>query len=147
MSSHPAKAPPRQFVSRLVPHNCNVLAVLLLFVSLVQAVTNGYDASMMNGLNILPSYTDYFSLTTASLSLNTASIWIGGMFAAFWAGALTDIVGRKWSMFIGAAISIVGIVLQSAAQNIAMFITGRILIGIAAGVSGVGKFALGKWSN
>lgn len=95
---------------------------------------------MMNGLNILPSYTDYFSLTTASLSLNTASIWIGGMAAAFWAGTVTDMVGRKWAMFIGAAISIVGILLQSAAQNIAMFITGRILIGLASGLSGVGEF-------
>ena len=34
---------------------------------------------MLNGLNILPSYTDYFNLTPATTGLNTASIFMGGI--------------------------------------------------------------------
>ena len=36
---------------------------------------------MMNALNILPSYTDYFSLTTTTLALNSAAIWMGAAIA------------------------------------------------------------------
>lgn len=32
---------------------------------------------MLNGLNILPSYTDYFDLNAATTGLNTASVFIG----------------------------------------------------------------------
>jgi hypothetical protein len=32
---------------------------------------------MMNGLQILPSYADYFGLTTATTSLNVAVVFLG----------------------------------------------------------------------
>ncbi|KAK5112066.1 hypothetical protein LTR85_011647 [Meristemomyces frigidus] len=97
-----------------------MVAVLLVLTATAQAVTMGYDASMMNGLNILPSYTDYFNLDTASLSLNTASIWVGSMIAGFFTGQLCDWLGRKPVLFWGAAITIVGVIIQTAAQNVGM---------------------------
>ncbi|RDW82990.1 hypothetical protein BP5796_04481 [Coleophoma crateriformis] len=136
-SSDPTTVPPRRYVSRLVPHNSNVITLLLMGTAAVQSVTMGYDGSMMNGLNILPSYTDYFNLSTAALSLNTAAIWVGGMVAGFFAGQLCDWLGRKSVMFWGAVLSIIGVIIQTCAQNIAMFIVGRVIIGLAAGISGV----------
>lgn len=133
----PIDVPPRRYVSRLVPHNSNTVTLLLMGTATVQAVTMGYDASMMNGLNILPSYTDYFHLDTTSLSLNTASIWIGAMVAGFFAGYLSDWLGRKPVLFWGAIITIIGVVIQTASQNIGMFIAGRIIIGLGSGISGV----------
>ena len=41
---------------------------------------------MLNGLNILPSYTDYFNLNAATTGLNTASVFIGGFFGPIAAG-------------------------------------------------------------
>jgi len=41
---------------------------------------------MLNGLNILPSYTDYFELTAATTGLNTASVFIGGFFGPMVSG-------------------------------------------------------------
>lgn len=127
----------RQYVSRLVPRNSNTITVLLVMTTAVQAVTLGYDASMMNGLNILPSYTEYFSLNTANLALMTASIWVGTMIANVFAGQLSDWMGRKQGMLVGAVATAIGVIIQTAAQNIAMFITGRIIIGVGAGISAV----------
>ena len=92
---------------------------------------------MLNGLNILPSYTDYFNLNAAITGLNTASVFIGGFFGPMAAGPMSDRLGRRPAMFWGSVITIVGIILQTAAQNIAMFVVGRILLGFGTAVSGV----------
>ncbi|KAF4633408.1 hypothetical protein G7Y89_g4710 [Cudoniella acicularis] len=91
---------------------------------------------MMNGLNILPSYTDYFSLTTTTLALNTASVWLGGCIAGFFAGQMTDIIGRKNAMLAAGLLTVFAAILQTASQNIAMFVSARILIGVGTGISG-----------
>ncbi|KAI1626538.1 MFS sugar transporter-like protein [Exophiala viscosa] len=93
---------------------------------------------MMNALNILPSYTDYFTLTTTTLSLNTASVWVGGIVSGFVAGAFCDRAGRKWTMCWSSALCIIGAIIQTAAQNIGMFVAARVIIGFGAGVAAVG---------
>jgi hypothetical protein len=60
--------------------------------------TLGFDGSMMNGLNILPSYTDYFTLNTTTLALNTASVWMGSTIAGVAFAKVPDWVGRKWAL-------------------------------------------------
>lgn len=92
---------------------------------------------MLNGLNILPAYNDYFNLDAATTGLNTASVFIGGTLGPIFAGVVSDKLGRRPAMFWGAFIMLIGIVLQSAAQNIAMFVVGRIFLGFGQGISGV----------
>ena len=50
---------------------------------------------MMNGLNILPAYTEYFHLNTATTGLNNAGMWMGEIFAVFFMKWLADYYGRK----------------------------------------------------
>jgi MFS family permease len=88
-------------------------------------------------LNILPSYTNYFHLDTATLSLQTAALWIGGCLAGLTWGKVTDIIGRRPALFWAAVITIVAIVLQTAAQDIAMFVIARILVGFGTSASGL----------
>jgi MFS family permease len=102
---------------------------------MITAATLGYDSSMMNGLNILTVYTDYFKLTTATNSTNTAAIYIGHVIAAFVVGSITDRWGRINTLFWSAASAIVGVALQTGAVNIAMFIVGRIIIGFGTGMA------------
>lgn len=85
----------------------------------------------------MPSYANYFDLNAVTLGLNTASIWIGGIFAGVSVGKVTDIIGRRPSMFYSALITIVGVIMQTAAQNIATFVIARIFIGFGTTASGV----------
>ncbi|KAF1985002.1 sugar transporter [Aulographum hederae CBS 113979] len=120
-----------------VPKSSLTISVLLVFSSVITSTTYGYDGSMVNGLNILPSYSDYFGLNDATTSLQTASIFIGGCLAGLTYGKVTDILGRRPALLIAAVITVIAVIIQTAAQNIAMFVVGRILIGFGTGASGL----------
>lgn len=92
---------------------------------------------MLNGLNILPSYTDYFNLNAATTGLNTASVFIGGFFGPLVSGIMTDRLGRRPAIFWGTLVLLIGVILQTAAQNVAMFVIARIILGFGAAVSGI----------
>jgi len=49
-------------------------------------------------------------------------------------GFTMDSLGRRWTVFVGACINLVGAAMQSGAQNLAMILVGRILAGWAVGV-------------
>merc|ERR1711939_881412 len=120
-----------------VPKDSRVASALLVLTSCVTSTTLGFDGSMMNGLNILPSYTDYFTLTTATLALNTASVWMGSVICGVAYAKVPDWIGRKWALFFGAILTIIGVIIQTAAQNIAMFVIARIIIGFGTGASSI----------
>jgi MFS family permease len=88
---------------------------------------------------MLPSYTDYFHLNPVTTGLMTSSVWVGGIIGSFGFGWVTDKIGRRPAMFWAAFSMVIAVVLQTAAQNIAMFVLARILIGFgitAAGMAG-----------
>lgn len=89
----------------------------------------------MGSLNVMPTYSNYFSLTTATKSLNTAISYTGGAIAAFPAGFLVDWRGRRESIFWSCVITLIGAILQTSAVHIAMFIVGRFIIGMGMGVA------------
>ncbi|KAF5521693.1 Lactose permease [Colletotrichum aenigma] len=122
----------RKHVSKLVPANLKLLSPLLLAVAIINSATLGYDASVMNGLLILPSYTEYFHLTTATEGLNNAASWMGSIVGAFLMQPIPDYFGRRRVILVASVITVVGIILQAAAQNIAMFVVARIIVGIGS---------------
>ena len=95
----------------------------------------GYDSSMMNGLNILPQYSGYFHLNTATIGLNNAALWIGSLLGCFLIQPIPDFLGRKKAIFVSAVVCLVGCIIQSTAQDIAMFVVGRIIVGVGAQLS------------
>jgi len=131
------RSPTGTWLPAWVPESTNTLAVLLVLCSMVQSATVGYDGSMLNGLNILPSYTDYFNLNAATTGLNTASVFIGGFLGPLVSGIIADKIGRRLAIFWGSLATLVGVLLQTAAQNIAMFVVARIILGFGSALSGI----------
>lgn len=96
----------------------------------------------MTSLNILPQYTDYFHLNTATTGLNNAASWMGQIFAAFVLQPIPDRLGRKNAIVISAVICFIGIILQAAAQNVGMFVVARMIVGFGASISSAAAPAL-----
>jgi MFS family permease len=90
-----------------------------------------------NGLNILPAYADYFHINTATQSLSTSALYIGAFLAGITYSKATDYLGRRAAMFWAALITIIFVVIQAAAVNIAMFTVGRILVGYGTAASSI----------
>ncbi|KUJ12605.1 MFS sugar transporter-like protein [Mollisia scopiformis] len=128
---------PIRHVGRFVPHSSAALVVLTVLSCLVNSMTMGYDGNMMNGLNILPSFYNTINLNTAGESANTGIIWVGGCVAGFFSGFILDRYGRKAGMAWAVYMTSIGIILQSSAQNPAMFLVGRLIVGIGVGLSSV----------
>lgn len=63
---------------------------------------------MMNALNILPSYTDYFNLTPTTTALNSGIIWVGAAIGSASFARVPDYIGRKPSLFYSAVLAIIG---------------------------------------
>ncbi|KAH0444365.1 hypothetical protein CcaCcLH18_00590 [Colletotrichum camelliae] len=105
-----------------------------------------YDGAMMGGMNILPQYSEYFKLTTATRSLNIATNYIGGCLSSLktrkanWAeclcwGWVTDTYSRRFGLFWSAMITVIAAILQASSQHIAMLCTARIIIGFGTTAS------------
>jgi len=99
-------------------------------------MTNGYDGSMMNGLQSLKLWEDYFDHPTGSLlGLFNAIQSIGGFLSLPIAGGIADKYGRRFGIFSGCIIMLIATAIQTAAQNIGMFIGARCLIGFGLGIA------------
>lgn len=86
---------------------------------------------MMNGLQILPSYAEYFKLTTATTSLNVAVVFLGCVVAMPFSAYVPDKYGRKWGIAVTAIVAIIGASIQGAAVHEAMFCIGRFIVGLS----------------
>jgi MFS family permease len=120
---------PRRHLSRLVPRSQNALLIAVVSVSVVDSVLLGYDSSLMGSLNVMPTYQNYFTLTTATKSLNTAISYVGGSCAALIAGFVVAWIGRWKTIMLSCVLTLIGPIIQTAAQNIGMFIAGRFIVG------------------
>ncbi len=86
----------------------------------------------MNGLQTLPQWRDTFGNPSGALLGFMNAIYpiskVIGIFPATWLG---DKYGRKRALCIGLAMLPIGAALQGAAQNTAMFITARFVLGFS----------------
>jgi MFS family permease len=76
-------------------------------------------------------------LNTATEGLSTSAIYIGGVIAGVTYPRVTDYIGRRNAMLWAALITIIFVVVQTAAVNIAMFTVARIMIGYGTAASSI----------
>ncbi|RSH83924.1 hypothetical protein EHS25_005168 [Saitozyma podzolica] len=102
----------------------------IMFLILLSSMTNGFDGSMMNGLQTLDTWKSYFDNPRgATLALFNAIQTIGAASALPFAGYCSDILGRRTGIFVGCVLMCIGVAVQTAAQNMPMFIAARFFVG------------------
>ncbi|CAK7215472.1 hypothetical protein SBRCBS47491_002493 [Sporothrix bragantina] len=103
---------------------------LILIVPMLSSSVFGYDASLMNGLQSLEQWKDYFGNPQgALLGTVVAAQSIGSLIALPLVGDLCDRYGRKPVLFAGIVIICIAAAIQAASVNIAMLIVCRVIVG------------------
>ena len=97
---------------------------------LVVCATNGYDASVLTGLQGVKTWNDQFSYPKgAVLGITSASYPLGAILSTPFSAFISDRFGRKPSILIGSAIMIIGVIMQCASHSLGLFIGGRVVVG------------------
>ena len=102
----------------------------------------GFDISSMSAIIPTDAYKCYFNQgdkpcqgpTSANQGGITSAMAAGSWFASLIAGYITDILGRKKAIMIGAVIWVIGSVITSASQSIGMLVAGRVINGFSVGI-------------
>ncbi|KAH8660476.1 general substrate transporter [Xylariales sp. PMI_506] len=106
------------------------LYFLLFPAAVVAYATSGYDGSMMNSLQTVPYWSDFFGNPTGSrLGLISSMMALGSLCSAPFAAYVADGWGRRWGVTVGSIIMIVGSIIQSESINFNMFVASRFILG------------------
>ena len=93
----------------------------------------GFDTGVISGAILFIK--DTFGLAPFAEELLVSAALIGAVCGCILSGRVTDLVGRKRTIMITAAIFILGSILSAIATNFVILMFGRIAIGVAIGVA------------
>ncbi|XP_040999918.1 sugar transport protein 13-like [Juglans microcarpa x Juglans regia] len=128
----------------------------IVIISCVMAATGGlmfgYDVGVSGGVTSMPDFLEkffpvvywktkdpnminssYCKYDNQGLQLFTSSLYLAGLTSTFFASYTTRRLGRRLTMLIAGLFFIAGTVFNAAAQNLAMLIIGRIMLGCGVG--------------
>ncbi|QPC80357.1 hypothetical protein HYE68_011109 [Fusarium pseudograminearum] len=125
----------------------------VLFVAYCCGCLNGYDGSLMGGLNGMESYQRTFNMKSSGSDTGIVFMIynVGSVAAAPTVPFTTDIFGRRAGMIVGAIIIIIGTCIQATAKAMPQFMGGRFLLGFGvsycciAAPTYVSELAHPKW--
>jgi MFS transporter, SP family, sugar:H+ symporter len=105
----------------------------------------GYDTGTIGGILAMKYWKDLFSTgyrdekgdlnVTASQTSEIVSILSAGtFFGALLSAPLADWLGRRWAMIFNTGVFTIGVILQTAATDIPIFVAGRFFAGLGVGL-------------
>ncbi|KAG8848593.1 hypothetical protein FRB91_010690 [Serendipita sp. 411] len=93
-------------------------------------ITSGFDSSMMNGLQGVSYWDEYFHQPRGqTLGLMSAAYSLGCIVSLPFIPLIVDRGGRRLTIVVGSCIMLIGVALQTAAVNYVMFVLARATIG------------------
>ncbi|KAF8600485.1 general substrate transporter [Ceratobasidium sp. AG-I] len=124
------------YAGRWYQHRHLLLLNMMLVVPLITSYANGFDGSMMNGLQSVDEWKSYFGYPTSKqLGLFNAIQSIGALAATFPAPFIADHYGRRVGIGSGAVITLAGAIVQTLTRNLSTFVAARFLIGFGTTIS------------
>ncbi|KAI1308561.1 general substrate transporter [Xylaria venustula] len=114
-------------------------------------MTSGFDSQIINAVQLVPAWTDYFGHPTGGYKgILASALPLGAVIGLPLIPLVNDSLGRRWCVMTGSVIMIIGSLIQGFAQNAPMYIVARLIIGfglpyaIVAGSSLIGELAYPK---
>jgi MFS transporter, SP family, sugar:H+ symporter len=74
------------------------------------------------------------SISSSRESLVVSILSAGTFFGALLGAPMADIVGRKWGIVFSCLVFSIGVAMQTAATQIALFVVGRVFAGLGVGL-------------
>ena len=110
---------------------------LIMSVSYLVSTLNGFDSSLMGAINAMDSYQKTFGLKSAGASTGIVFISYNlGQIAAFpFCGLLADNWGRRFAIFVGCIVVLIGTAIQTTAHTMGQFTGGRFVLGLGASIA------------
>ncbi|KAI8664983.1 MFS domain-containing protein [Fusarium sp. Ph1] len=108
---------------------------LLLLSGLLTQTATGFDASMLNGMQSLPQWQEFFGEPKGTrLGAMTFGPNGGVLISILVSSQLCDWLGRRKPIFGGSILIIVGSIIQTWSRNYGMFVASRFIIGFGLGI-------------
>lgn len=134
------------------PGNLTARVIWVCIIAATGGLIFGYDIGISGGVTSMPQFLDkffprvyrreeslvpstdtYCTFNDNKLTLFTSSLYLAAIVATCFASTLTRLCGRKISMVFGGLLFLAGAVINGLAQNVAMLIIGRLLLGFGLG--------------
>ena len=103
------------------------------FIAALAGVLFGYDTGVISGAILFIAHE--FHLSPQANGFVVSAVLLGAFLGAIFSGRLADHFGRKRLLILDALIFIIGTIITSVALSLGWIIIGRIVVGIAIGVS------------
>ncbi|KAK2803010.1 hypothetical protein FQN51_004037 [Onygenales sp. PD_10] len=111
--------------------NLRKLYCMLVPAALGVEMTSGYDGSVLNGLQAVQPWIDYFDDPSGPLlGVITGAFSIGAVLALPVVPLINDRFGRRMCIVFGSVVIAIGVVLQTASVNVGMFLASRLVLGM-----------------
>lgn len=121
-----------------VPHLRTLSWVI--FIITITSTNNGYDGSMLNGLQ---SLSPWQSAMGHPQGQKLGALSNGGLFGSIaslpFAPILADRFGRRFVVILGQALTVLGAILQGVSNSYGFFLGSRIVIGFGSGIATIGS--------
>jgi SP family sugar:H+ symporter-like MFS transporter len=111
------------------------LVLRIVAVATIGGFMFGYDSGVINGTQ--KGLEAAFALGRLGIGVNVGAILVGSSIGAFGAGRLSDLIGRRATMMVSAALFLVSALMAAAAGSSELFILARIIGGLGVGAASV----------
>ncbi|KAJ8120044.1 hypothetical protein ONZ43_g3146 [Nemania bipapillata] len=110
--------------------NLRMLYLLLFPACMGIELTSGFDSQLINALQLVPSWISYFNNPQGPIKgIIAASYSLGAILSLPFIGLVNDRYGRRWSIFGGSVIMVIGALIQGLSVNVGQYIVARLILG------------------
>ncbi|KAG8729219.1 hypothetical protein FRC12_021170 [Ceratobasidium sp. 428] len=111
--------------------NLRALYLLLIPTCMGVEMTSGFDSSMMNGLQGVAYWDNFFGKPRGNLLGIMSSMYsLGAICALPFVPYVNDRFGRRTAIFFGSVLMVLGAALQASSVNFPMFVMSRWILGL-----------------